>query len=98
MRPDIVCSSESEVTVFNANLDNHSLEIETLYRFSNGSLYLSTESREEYLYGELEETEYLRYVTGHKTIIFDDSSFLKAVSSHFDKLETRVTKLRCVKT
>ena len=98
MPPDLVCTSESEVKVLNASLDSHFLEIETLYRFSDGSLYLSTESREKYLYGELEETEYLRYVTGYKTIIFDDSSFLRSVSSHFDELETRVTKLRCVKT
>mgnify|MGYP004235098269 CR=1 FL=1 len=98
MPPDLVCTSESEFQFFNTSLDSRVVENGTLYRFSKGSLYLSSESREEYLYGELEEMEYLRYVTGHKTIIFNDSSFLRAVTSHFNETYTRVIKLHCVKT
>ena len=96
--PDLVCTSEKFISISNLNLSSGISASNSLYRFSHGSLYLSSESREEYLYGEVEEVEYLRYVTGNKTIIFEDSSFLRAVSSHFDKPETTVMNLRCVKT
>ena len=97
--PDLVCTSEKSISISNLNLISSDISASnSLYRFSHGSLYLSFESREEYLYGEVEEVEYLRYVTGNKTIIFKDSSFLRAVSSHFDKSETTVMNLRCVKT
>ena len=70
--PDLACTSEKFISIFNINLNSDISASNTLYRFSDGSLFLSSESREEYLYGEVEEVEYLRYVTGNKTIIFND--------------------------
>ena len=65
--PDLVCEAGSELQVFNDNLSVSKYESDVLYRFSEGKLYLSSDEREEYLYGELTEVAFLRYVSGNKS-------------------------------
>ena len=96
--PDLVCEAGSEIQVLNSSLSVSKYESDVLYRFSDGKLYLSSSEREEYLYGELSETAFLRYVTGNKSIIFGDTKFATAISTNFDDIETRIVQLRCIKT
>jgi hypothetical protein len=64
--PDLVCTSEKfisiSISISNLNFSSDIFANNSLYRFSGGSLYLSSKSREEYLYGEVKGAEYLRYV------------------------------------
>ena len=69
----------------------------TVYRFYNGDLFISSKDKAEYKYNKVVETEYLRrYVSGHKTILFDADKFTDVVIVHVaDKLEVRVSHAKC---
>jgi len=94
--PDLVCQVVAEEQIDNNSLSTTTYDSNDLYKFSENKLYLSSPDRDEYQYGEIKEMEYLRYVSGYKTIIFNSDKYKKAVVVHFDKYETRVIQLSCV--
>jgi hypothetical protein len=96
--PNLVCEAGREVQILNGGFTINEYESDVMYRFSEGSLFISSPTYDEYLYGDLTEIEYLRYTAGYKSIIFQNSEFNQATSVHFDEIETRVLQLRCIET
>jgi hypothetical protein len=94
--PNSVCRGEDVVIIRNADLKPERYRTTDLYRFAGGNLYISSASREEYLYNEVRETEPGRYTSAHMTIIFHGTDFKNATAVHMDEIQTRVLKLRCV--
>ena len=49
----------------------------------------------EYLYGRLVASEPGRYLVGHKTYVFDDSTRTRGIVVHVSADEVRIAKLTC---
>jgi hypothetical protein len=95
--PDLVCQQLKVVHVNSRSLVVSEFESRDLYRFKAGKLLLSSPDRAEYLYGEVIETEPLRYAVGHKTLIFEFDDFRTAIFVHSYTDEIRVSRARCTK-
>ncbi len=97
--PSLVCTESKTVQVDPKAFVAQQIESTTIYKFKSGELYLAPIDRSEYLYNKVEETEPGRYVSGHKTIIFDDAhpvTFTSALVVHSNDQEVRITRVRCV--
>ncbi len=96
--PNLACQTLDEVA-YHGSLEGDHRESLVIYRFSDRKLYLSSPTREEYLYGEVIEVESgLWFRSGYKAILFDDHEYETAIIVHADSIETRIIRLRCVKT
>ena len=94
--PDLACQVLEEVTVSHAeSLPATHTEAPSLYRIAESKLYLSSPDSDEYLYGDLTSTDWLRFNAGFKTILFASDEFTAAVEVHTDSLGTRVRRLHC---
>jgi hypothetical protein len=93
--PNSVCRGEDVVTIRSADLKTDRSRSTDLYRVVTSKLYISSDGRDEYFYGDVRQVEPGRYTSGHKTIIFEGPGFRRATVIHTDELETRVLKLRC---
>jgi hypothetical protein len=95
--PDLICQELRVVHVDPRTLQSRELESRTLYRFKSGKLFLSSPDRSEYLYNTVTEVEFMRFVSGHKTILFHDSKFERATFIHANTDEVRVSNASCTK-
>ena len=97
--PNMLCTSQFVVhinpTTF-ATRRNESSNTQgiDLYRIENEELYISSAERNEYRYNKLTEIEKFRFVSGHKTILFD-KEYKTAISTHTYDDEIKVLKFRC---
>ena len=95
--PNLTCSNEKVVFIDPVKLESKKSDSSNIYRFFNDDFYISAVDRQEYLYGKLENIEYLRFNVGHKTIIFDSNNFDNALIVHTNNDEVRVSRIRCVR-
>ena len=96
--PDIICQSIDQVTVVHSQaLPASYAEERALYRITNSKLFLSSPGQDEYEYGELVPTDYLRFSSGYKTFIFMSADFKSAVEIHSDSQGTRSRRLHCTR-
>ena len=94
--PNITCTEQQHRFINPLTLESTIHNWVTVYRFYNGDLFISSKDRAEYKYNKVDETEYLRYVSGHKTILFTTNKFTDAIIVHTaDKLEVRVSHNKC---
>ena len=94
--PNITCTEQQYRFIDPLTLKSTIYKGGTVYRFYNGDLFLSSKDKAEYKYNKVVETEYLRYASGHKTILFDTNKFTDVVIVHAaDKLEVRVSHAKC---
>lgn len=92
----LVCRSDGELNVDPFSLTSRTFENRDLYRFAQGSLYLSSPTREEYRYNDVVEANYLRWTSGYKTIVWQDETFRTGVSVHIEpEGDARVLPLNC---
>ena len=97
--PELVCQTLEEITVIHSEpFQTVSLDTQDVYRLSNGKLYLSSPTREEYEYGDLISVELNRYVSGYKTLLFGPEGFNAAIEVHTDAQRTRIRRLNCIRT
>ena len=106
--PNLTCQTLDEVVVTHGGtLSVRQSKPSVLYRITDGKLYLSSPSRDEYLYGDVVEIDYRRFTVGYKTIVTlrpyktdtTDEKFYEAmVDVHTDSFETTVRRLHCVLT
>ncbi len=96
--PDLVCRADSKVTTTHATLETRRGATTDVYRFKSGALYISSSDRDEYLYGPVVSTDFRRYTSGYKTILFNDGEYRTGIAVHVDNAETLVLALRCVAT
>jgi hypothetical protein len=96
--PDLVCQELKVVHVDQKNLRTTEYESRTLYRFKSGKLFLSSPDRSEYLYNTVTEIEFLRFVSGHMTIIFESPKWEQAVFVHASRNVVRVSRAQCTRT
>jgi hypothetical protein len=98
--PNLVCQTADDLFVsFTERLEGKRYEplTQTLYRFSEGALYLSTPEIEEYKYGDVTSSERLRYAVGYKAINFTDESYRVAYDVHTDWTGATIRRLDCVR-
>ena len=95
--PDLVCQELRVTHVDPKSLSVREDESRTLYRFRSGSLYLSSPDRAEYLYNKVSEAESMRYIAGHKTVIFESEDFRTAILVHSYRDEVRVSRASCTR-
>ena len=95
--PNITCTEQQYRFIDPLTLKSTIHKGGTVYRFYNGDLFLSSKDKVEYKYNNVVETEeYLRYVSGHKTILFDTDKFTDVVIVHAaNKHEVRVFRAKC---
>ena len=97
--PDMTCQETKKIYLATANFEPHELDDDTLYRFAKNKLYLSTPSKKEYLYNDVSEQEYGRWLSGHMTIIFKLGDHLKSgLIVHANAVEVSVSRIHCTKT
>ena len=96
--PDLVCQELKVVHVDPRTLKGREYETRVLYSFKSGKLFLSSPERSEYLYNTVTEVEPFRFVSGHKTIIFEDSKFERVIFVHAYNDEVRVSRANCTRT
>ena len=97
--PDLVCQNIDQVTVIHSEtLPAKYTEEDALYRITDSKLFLSGPYKDEYEYGELVPTDYLRFSSGYKTFIFMSDEFKSAVEIHSDSQGTRIRRLHCART
>ncbi len=98
--PDLVCQVESQRTIFHTTpgLETNVSTSSDMLRVKNGGLYINSPGADEYLYGELRSTEWMRFETRFKTLIFHDQDYTIGIEIHSDAVGTRVRRLRCVQT
>ena len=97
--PDLVCQELKVAHVDPRTLKSTEYESRTLYRFKSGKLFLSSPERSEYLYNAITEIEYHRFVSGHMTIIFEDSQFERVIFVHVNRHgEVQVSRAKCIRT
>ena len=93
--PDLLCQEVKAVEINPLTLKVTELkDVQTLYRFKAGKLFLSSPERSEYLYNSVTEEEFGRYRVGHKTLLFEND-FAGATFVHADISDTRVTRVAC---
>ena len=98
--PELVCQTVDELVVsFNERLEASRYDpmTQTLYRFSDGVLYLSTPEIEEYKYGDVKSSALLRYAVGYKAINFTNESYRIAYDVHIDWTGLTIRRLDCVR-
>ncbi len=93
--PDLVCQELKVVHVDPRTLRSTEYESRALYRIKSGKLFLSSPERSEYFYNAITEIEPSRFVSGHKTIIFEDSKFERVIFAHVYNDEVRVSRAKC---
>ena len=96
--PDLACQELKIVHVDPRSLKNTEYESRTLYRFKSGKLFLSSPERSEYLYNAVTEIEPSRFVSGYKTIIFEDNKLERVIFVHVYNDEVRVSRAKCSRT
>ncbi len=96
--PDLVCQQLRVAHVDPQTLKSSEYDSRDRYRFKSGKLFLSSPERTEYLYGSVTESEPMRFVSGHKTILFEDEKLEHAVFVHVYKDEVRVSRSSCTRT
>jgi hypothetical protein len=96
--PDLVCQTETGISVNNKDLTLLDASQDDLYRIEDSRLHISSPSREEYSYGKLLEIEPGRYLAAHKSIVFDGNRYESALAVHIGTVQTRISKLHCVET
>lgn len=80
--PDLICREGHVVQVDPKTLKTSEYDSTTIYRFKAGGLYVIPRDRKEYLYNSVSEVSLLRYVSAHKTILFEDMDFRSAILVH----------------
>jgi hypothetical protein len=95
--PDLICQELRVVRVDPYTLQSREFESHTLYRFKSSKLFLSSPDRSEYLYNTVAEVEFMRFVSGHKTILFHGSKFDNATFIHANTDEVRVSEASCTR-
>ena len=90
-----MCRGEDIVSVRHSDLKTDRFRSTNLYRFAAGKLYISSEGRNEYFYNDVRQLEAGRYISAHKTIVFEKLGSKTATVIHTDEIETRVLMLRC---
>lgn len=101
--PDMVCQQiDSKVVASDASdlFDDmpNVTKTKTLHRIIDNRLFLSSPEREEYFYNDVTKQEYLRYVSGHKVIVFLDSEFQSAVVTQISNVVVTIERLHCLVT
>jgi hypothetical protein len=98
--PNMLCTSQfvvhvNPITFAARRVESSNAHGTDLYRIENQELYISSNERNEYFYNKLTEVEKFRFISGHKTMLFD-KDYKTAISTHTYDDEIRVLKLRCV--
>ncbi len=96
--PDMLCQAREVLALNPKTFKTTQYESHEIYRFAKDKLFIQSPDREEYLYGKLTEIEPMRFIVGHKTIIFTSSEFTTATVIHSNDTEVRVVRLSRVKT
>jgi hypothetical protein len=97
--PDMVCQEIDKLYVNPSNMETAQYVGDTLFRFKDNKLYLSSSDREEYLYNKMTQQEYGRFLSGYKTIIFGLSGEHKnGLVVHPDEHEVSVSRINCTST
>jgi hypothetical protein len=95
--PDLICQELKVMHVDPRNLHSKEYESQTLYRFKSSKLFLSSPERSEYLYNSIIEIEPSRFVSGHKTIIFEGSKFEQVIFVHTHDDEIEISRAKCTR-
>ena len=96
--PDLVCQELKVVFVDPKSLATRSYDSRTIYRFKSGDLFLSSPDRVEYRYNEVTQVEPMRFMSGHKTLIFESDDYSSVVFVHTFGDEIRVSRATCNRT
>lgn len=99
--PAMVCREGQALSISNPSLQLSRYPSSALYRFEGMKLYLSDDSRAEYLYNSVKvgdgDFDGFRFFAGNKSLLFS-KDFSSATVVHLDSLEVRVSRLRCTRT
>ena len=95
---EIICSQEAVLWVDPTTLKEKNITPDQTYRFRiiNKELFIFSEDQLEYKYNKIKEIEKYRFVSGHKTLLFNQD-YTSLISSHLYYDEIRISKFKCIK-
>ncbi len=97
--PDMACEETKKLYIATGSFSAQEFDGDTLFRFEKSKLYLSSPSKEEYLYNDVSEQEYGRWISGHKTIIFkSEGRFKNGLIVHANETEVYISRIHCSNT
>ena len=92
---NLVCREDEVILVLPQTMKSSAYRSTSLYKFTSKGLLLSSADRAEYFYNSVQYIEPGRFISGHKTFIFEPGSLSKAIAVHAHETEIRISKLSC---
>lgn len=94
---NLICKENEAIVVLPQAMKPIIQRSTLVYRFTSDGLSLSSSDRTEYFYNTIRYIEPGRFVSGHKTFIFEHDSLSNAIAVHAHETEIRVSKLSCAR-
>jgi hypothetical protein len=96
---NLLCKEQEYVWIVPSNLSIQRFTGSVTHRLQNDNVFLNDPSRREgeYFYNSLTKAEDRRYISGHKTYMFNDDELTSGTVVHSFQNEVRIARIACQK-